>query len=321
MKNKDDPEGNYYILKRLKNKNRIERFKDEVRAGIELDHPNIVKVIDYETETDKPYIVMDYYKNKTLKNLNLEEYSIEEKLTIFKKICVAVAFAHDNGIIHRDLKPENILLNNDFEPVLGDFGLCFFDDSGERITVTDEAIGSRYFIAPELEDGKIDEIKATSDVYSLGKILYWIITGNIFSREELHNPKYDLTIDNSDSPNYLINEFLDKMIVKDPNNRFEDAKMVLNSLEILIKRINLGNNCIGPGIPQTCIYCGLGNYKIVTYYEEGDDGGVYQRGTSVENFGFSRVGYSLWMILVCEHCGNTQIFRPDYADDYEIWMK
>lgn len=286
-----------FALKKLMNMDRVDRFKEEIKAGIELKHSNIIDIIDFDYN-EGPFIVMEHYKEGNLKNIKNKDYSIEDKLKIFRRLCDAVAYAHKNNVIHRDLKPENILLKNDFEPVIADFGLCHFTDSGERITLTEEAVGSRFYMAPELEDGKIDKISPASDVSALGKILYWLITGNIFSREKLHEDEYDITKYKRYSKYFLINEFLDKMIIADPNERLENGCVVLDELDILIRRIDRGSNCIGLGIPQNCIYCGLGQYKRLPK--------TYDIGASVVLNFFNFIDDDQWTIFQCDYCNNLK---------------
>lgn len=307
-----------YVLKRLINKKRVNRFKDEIKAGLELDHPNILSVVDYNYDIDSPYIVTKYYEKGPITNLNFK-MSLEDKLTFFQKIMEAMAFAHQNEVIHRDLKPENIYLKENLDPLIGDFGLCFFKD-GKRFTFTDEAVGSRNYMAPELEDGKSDELTYAADVYSLGKVLYWLLSGKIFSREKHRDEEYDLT-NNGDPKFYLINEYLDNMIVSEPSKRFENCCVALNELKILKRRIKMGANCIGPDIPQICIYCGLGEYKTILSYSETSDGQIDPKYAKVRNFGFNTGVNAIWRILVCDNCGNIQIFRPEFTDDFLKWIK
>lgn len=295
----------------------MHRFRDEIYASFHLQHPNIINVVDYDCNNNPPFFVMEYYEKGSLEKIDLTDIPLGKKLEIFKKICEAVGFAHENmpPIVHRDLKPGNIFFNFELEPFVGDFGLCFFDD-GERVTLTGEAVGSMHYMAPELEEGRKDDISPASDVYSLGKIFYWLITGNMFPREKHRDLKYDLTILQPCRESHLINELLDKMIVYDPMDRFEDGNAVLDELNILIRRLNMGVNSIGSGIPQKCIYCGKGTYKKHVHNKP-NDGNAYNQ---LRSFGLGKaIGSPTWMILVCDYCGNVQVFRPDLTDGDDPW--
>lgn len=192
----------------------------------------------------------------------------------------------------------------------------FFEDDGERVTLTDEAVGSIHYMAPELEEGRINDISPASDVYALGKILYWLLTGNIFAREKHHDPKFDLAILKPCSESYLINELLDKMIVYEPKKRFKDGNAVLRELNVLIRRLNMGVNSIGSGIPQTCIYCGKGSYQKHVHNKPNDGDAYYQ----VRSFGLGPgTGNPSWIIFVCDYCGNVQMFRPDLSEGENLW--
>ena len=315
-----------YVLKRLKNDNRFHRFKKEIEAGLKLNHPNIIKVIDYDLWAERPFLVTKYYENGSLSHLNLHQYWTLEKLEIFKLICSGVSFAHKNGIIHRDLKPDNIFLDKNLKPVVGDFGICFFnDENDERFTITEEAVGPRYYMAPELEDGRLEDITAISDVYSLGKILYWLISnGKMFSREKLRDEIYDITKKYDKHEYYLINEYLDKMIVENQSDRFKDGNDVYKSLEILIRRINMNANSIDADSPQLCIYCGLGYYKRIINLTENENGHLMDNNDGLRSFGIKNAaigGNQYWQVFVCDHCGNVQFFRPEYTDDKKRWIK
>jgi serine/threonine protein kinase len=101
---------------------------------------------------------------------------------VYKAVCAGVAHIHANGIIHRDLKPENILFIGG-TPKVADLGLCLIAGL-ERVTSSLEAVGPRFYMAPELEDGRSLDVTPTADIYSLGKILYFMLSGGrIFSRE------------------------------------------------------------------------------------------------------------------------------------------
>ena len=293
-----------YVLKRLKNSKRIGRFKREIDVLKKIDHPYILKIIDSDLDTLKPYFVTTFCEEGSLKYSKLEKFSLNDKIEFFEKICSGISHAHANKIIHRDIKPENIFLDKELNPIIGDFGICFVED-GERHTHTDEAVGAFRFMAPEVEDGKEEKVNCSSDVYSLGKLFYWILSEKTFSREQHRKELYNL-FNIYQSPEFaLINEFLDKMIIADVKKRLSDGKNVLEELSILKRRIILNCHVIDPKIPQHCNYCGIGTYrrKVDTLSES--------NAIKLNKFGFRSESNERWLILVCDHCYNVQFFRPD----------
>jgi serine/threonine protein kinase len=311
-----------YALKRLKNLERIQRFRAEIEAIRSLSHTNVLKLVDYDLEGDRPYLVTEYCLGKSL--VEVEPFwhgSAAKTLELFGQICEGVNCAHHHTppIIHRDLKPDNIYLRTPEGPaVVGDFGICYLSDDGTRITLTEEAVGPRLFIAPELEDGRIKEVSPKSDVYSLGKLLYWMFRGQVFSREKHRDPKWDLKgpkrwsgrgpIEEFWDNIYMehVNRLLDRMIVVDPGERWnvDQILLVLGDVRRLIEK---EFTPIARGIQQPCIYCGLGYYRQLDSKE-------------VLNFGFDVVvGSPDWRILVCDLCGHVQIFRIDKAEQKDWW--
>ncbi len=237
VKNTEKTDSKEYVLKRLKNKEkRVNKFKKEIKAGLKLKHQYIVKIEDYDINHEKPYLITDYYSKGDLSKFNWSSYSLVDKLKFFKKICEAIKYAHEQGVIHRDIKPSNIFIKDNFEPVVGDFGLCYIEDS-ERDTNTDEAIGSRYYMAPELADGKLDEINLLSDIYSLGKLLYFILTGKIFDREKHNTPKFNITnYKNILKPKHettltLINDIFNDTIAENPKDRLKNVNTLIDKID------------------------------------------------------------------------------------------
>lgn len=201
----DDPEKRQCVLKRFKNPDRVKRYESEVAAALSLDHPNLVKYVDSDLKSAKPFMVTEYYSGGPLSRGNFDNWSTIERLQLFRAICDGVGYAHSQGIIHRDLKPDNIFLHKDGKtPVVGDFGICFISEEGTRFTLTDEAVGARRFTAPELEDGRAGQVSARSDVYSLGKILYWLFAKRVFDREKHREPQWSLTNKQQDLSSVLI---------------------------------------------------------------------------------------------------------------------
>ncbi len=186
------------------------------------------------------------------------------------------------------------------------------------VTLTDEAVGARIYIAPELEDGRLKAISNKADTYSLGKLLYWLFSGGkVFSREKHRDPKWDLKGKNVDSflgwrNIYLehVNRLLDLMVVANP----EDRRTVDNVL-ILARRakrlVEKEYTPLVPGMRQPCTYCGSGYYVL---HAKNND-------LAVQNFGFNLVGVPDWRILTCSECGHVQVFRVDFANRKNWWQQ
>lgn len=314
----NDSEKKPFVLKRLSNLKRLARFEKEVRAGLELSHPNILKIVDKDLEHETPYFVAEYCPGGALNFEHISQLPLTNRLRMFSAICHAVGYAHSKGFTHRDVKPDNIFLRKDMTPVVGDFGLCFITEDGDRVTMLDEQVGSRWFMAPELAHGIAEDVTPAADVYSLGKVLYWMLAGRVFDREEQHSPKFDLTKEQTVPDLFFIYDLLDKMIVKEPQERLANAGEVADAVDEVVRLIEIKAHLLDLKVPQQCNYCGRGVYKKVA-----DTTSLNDRSdtTDVFNFGFTIVGRPLWLILACTHCGNVQMFRPDYAESRHVWGK
>ncbi len=180
-----------FVLKRLKNVDRVERFKREISALKNLQgNDRIVEIVDVDSSDQPVWFVMVAGHSSLADFRPAEGFPIEESIRLFRQIAKGVAALHGAGIIHRDLKPDNIIIKGR-DAKVGDLGLCLFEDMA-RITPSWEAVGPRYYMAPELEAGRDDDVDTRADVYSLGKILYWLLTGVTLPRERLREPQYAL---------------------------------------------------------------------------------------------------------------------------------
>ncbi|MDN5571156.1 MAG: Stk1 family PASTA domain-containing Ser/Thr kinase [Propionibacteriaceae bacterium] len=153
------------------------RFDAEARAAAHLSHPNVVSVFDQGSDDGRPYIVMEYVQGCTLRNLITREAPMEpgRVLDLLEPVCSALAAAHAAGIIHRDVKPENVLISDRGEVKVADFGLARAITAQSHAATTGLVIGTVSYIAPELvTKGRAD---ARSDVYSLGIVMYEMLTG------------------------------------------------------------------------------------------------------------------------------------------------
>lgn len=311
------------VLKRLKNKKRLDRFQREVEVLKKIDHPNILRIYDYDTDpvSDYNYYVSEYCRGGALTKPVKEFWKndLSQKFRLCKEICAGLAIAHNlnPAVYHRDLKPDNIYLRSEYGPaVIGDFGICYTQD-GDRFTLTEEAVGSKHYMHPELEDGIIESIKPYHDFYSLGKVIYWIFSeGKIFAREKLREEGIDLSVFGTYTNHYEVRpeyehimRLLDKMITSDQLKYFNKATTIFDRLELIERLMTLEYNPIGNNNDQWCRYCGLGKYSLM----------------STDTFkmltGGTQTGYNNeeWKLLKCEHCGNIQIFQIAYGQAKENW--
>ncbi|BBM86526.1 serine/threonine-protein kinase [Candidatus Uabimicrobium amorphum] len=165
------------VLTSLENENNVERFQREARTMAQLTHPNIVAVYDIANEDKQYFFSMDLIEGQTLDQLlqnNTLEY--DEMLAITLKIASAIEYAHSHGVIHRDLKPANILLTHDNEPKVTDFGLAKVAHEDQKLSQKGMIIGTLQYMPPEQAEGNLRLIDERSDIYSLGAILYEMIT-------------------------------------------------------------------------------------------------------------------------------------------------
>jgi len=164
----------------------IGRFEAERQALALLDHPNIAHVYDAgTTEAGRPYFVMEYVKGLSItEHCDRHKLTIEDRLNLFRQVCLAVHYAHQKGIIHRDVKPSNILIStqdNQTVPKIIDFGVAkaLAQPLTERTLVTEQGqlFGTPEYMSPEQADMANEDIDTRSDIYSLGVLLYVLLTG------------------------------------------------------------------------------------------------------------------------------------------------
>jgi formylglycine-generating enzyme required for sulfatase activity/tRNA A-37 threonylcarbamoyl transferase component Bud32 len=154
------------------------RFRREAETAARLSHPNLVTVFDVGWESGRMFLVMELVKGRSLSAaLQRGELETRRAVEILEKISRAAHFAHQSGVIHRDLKPGNVLLGPGDEPKIADFGLARRIDSQTYLTASGTTVGTPGYMAPEQALGKSDLLTPKTDVYALGAILYYVITG------------------------------------------------------------------------------------------------------------------------------------------------
>ncbi len=156
----------------------VERFRREAQAAASLSHPNVVNIYDVGNEDGIDYIVMEYVAGENLKELIRREapFSVRRALTIAAQICEALQHAHQHNIIHRDIKPHNILITPEGRVKVTDFGIARAV-SASGMTQTGMVFGSVQYFSPEQAEGGI--VGTQSDLYSLGCVLYEMLTGKV----------------------------------------------------------------------------------------------------------------------------------------------
>ncbi|MFC4076453.1 Stk1 family PASTA domain-containing Ser/Thr kinase [Salinithrix halophila] len=216
----------------------VRRFSREAQAAASLSHPNIVGVFDVGQENHTHYIVMEYIEGPTLKEY-IQQYSPltpEEIISIASQICDALAYSHENQIIHRDVKPHNILLGYNGRAKVTDFGIARATSSS-TITQAGSVMGSVHYFSPEQARGGV--IGEKSDIYSLGVVLYEMVTGELpfdgdsaisIAMKHLQEPAVDPAKLNPNVPRSIHNIIL-RALEKNPDDRYESARAMKQEID------------------------------------------------------------------------------------------
>ena len=218
----------------------LKRFEREAKAVAQLNHPNIVRVMDYGEQDGMPYLVMPYQPGGTLKELINERGQIpwDETVHLLIPIAEALGYAHLQGVIHRDVKPSNILLTQSGQPMLTDFGVAkvLEDKETQDLTGTSAAVGTPEYMAPEQITSKT--VDGRADLYSLGVVFYEMITGRKpFMADTPMAVLFKHASDPLPRPTQFVKNlpqnvelFLLKTLAKEPENRYQTADDIKKTL-------------------------------------------------------------------------------------------
>jgi serine/threonine protein kinase len=218
----------------------LKRFQREAKALAQLDHPYILKVLDYGEQDCNPYLVMPFVQGGTLKERMGRPIFYQEAAAILAPIAQALDYAHQRKVIHRDVKPANILISETNTPLLSDFGIAKILESGEstQLTATGVGIGTPDYMAPEQWMGKADP---RTDIYALGVVFFQMVTGRLpFTADTPAAVLIKHMQDPLPRPSTFVTELpeaveqvLYKALAKEPENRFQDMATFAGALEKL----------------------------------------------------------------------------------------
>jgi len=212
-----------------------ERFMREARIVANLTHQNIITVHDVGVHNEHHYIAMEYLPGETLDDKIKKKLDIKQVLGITKQIASALDFAHKKGIVHRDVKPDNILFRENGTAVLTDFGIARSAKSETKMTATGTVIGTPHYMSPEQAQGQ--EIGPWSDLYSLGIVLYEMLSGEVpFDADStiavvfkhITEPVPDLP-----EPYTRYQPLVNTLLAKESTARYQSGREVIADIECL----------------------------------------------------------------------------------------
>ncbi len=260
----------------------IERFRSEARIIAALDHPNVVRVLEYEVFDEYPYILMEFLDGATLRD-ELERaasrgrvFPLDRVQWIMGEICHAMDYAHRRRVVHRDLKPENVMLGDRDRVVVTDFGLSKILGSPDG-SLTGGPIGSPGYMAPEVVLG--DPGSRRSDIYALGLILYEMVTGVRAYRADtalavvVHQVNVPLTPPREVNPRVpeQVEQVILKAAAKDLTVRYWSAEEFAQDLEAAVRgelpRAALSPEMVGSGLPPGPVTARAGPRQGAVFHE------------------------------------------------------
>lgn len=310
------------------------RIKYEIKAMQEVEHPNLLKIIDsnldsedqhfIETLDGNPIIIPDsdniwfiseyHPKGSLIKNRNLFTGNLRAAINAFRPLVEGVSELHQRDLVHRDIKPQNVFVGSNSELILGDFGLVFFaDPEHTRISETWGNVGSRDWMPGWAMGRRIEDTKPTFDVFCLGKLLWAMISKNpilplwYFDYEEFNLEK----MFQDDPYMYMANSLFKKCIVEHEEDCLTNASDLLDEIDKLISLLDIGADQIGDNIARHCKVCGVGFYELIV------DRNIH----GLADYQFNPMGRNekSYKFFKCNHCGHVQLFSFHGEKDPPAW--
>jgi tRNA A-37 threonylcarbamoyl transferase component Bud32 len=217
----------------------VERFRREARAIARLNHPNIVTVIDRGEFGNRQFIIFEHIPGENLKEVVEREgrLPVAQALALTHQVARGLAFAHQHGVVHRDVKPQNVLLDESGTAKVTDFGIARSLDPGVELTQTGTLLGTSDYIAPEQASGQ--PVDARSDQYSLGVLLYELLTGEVpypadsfmaVAMRHLRDPVPSVREHRPEVPD-RVDEIVAMAMAKRPEDRFPSTEAMMAAIE------------------------------------------------------------------------------------------
>jgi len=286
-----------------------ERLKYEI-AILKQNRPDLPQLLGWNEE--ERWIVTEFFPDGTLET-HPDRYKGQAALALraFRSLVETVAWLHKEKIVHRDIKPPNVFIRKDDELVLGDFGIAYLPNQGDRITVTDERVGPRDYMPPWADvGGRLENVQPNFDVYMLGKLLWCMVAGRPrLPRERYKQKEFNLAEMFPDNPDmHIINSILDRCVVEEPSHCLESAQQLLAIADEGLTVLGRGGQLLSDGIPRPCHVCGKGFYRPGA--AAGPIDAVFQVGLGqLVNQTFQHVAVVTVRPFACDHCGHVELFK------------
>jgi WD40 repeat protein len=223
----------------------VRRFRAEAEAAANLQHPNIVAIHEVGEHEGQPYFSMEFVEGQSLAERALENpLPPEQAADYVRTIAEAIHYAHQRGILHRDIKPSNILIDRLDRPRITDFGLAKRLNEDSDITLSGQVLGTPHYMSPEQAQGHRAAVTVTSDIYSLGGVLYYLLTGRpLFQAENVEATLRQVTDSEPISPcvlNAAVPRDLEiiclKCLSKEPARRYASAQEFADDLDRFLNK-------------------------------------------------------------------------------------
>ena len=276
------------------------RMRFEIATMSEIINPSLIPILD--KDIDDCWYVTEFFRNGSLaRKPDLYKNRVLDSLRALRPIVEVVAQLHQRGFVHRDIKPDNLFIGDQAgRLVLGDCGLAFTGTGEDRVTRTFENVGSRDWMPGWAMSRRLAEVQPNFDVFSLGKVLWAMISGQETLPLWYHRePDFNLEHQFPDNESIaFIQEILDQTVVQEPTDCIPDATCLLILVERTIGALEKNVRIVDNDLLRRCLVCSTGRYENIVDCDV----------DAQHNFGLQVIGRPRFRIFVCEDCGHLQLF-------------